>query len=291
MSPASASSRSAILLVHCRDQRGIVAAITEFIAQNGGNILSLEQHVDTHVGEFFMRVQWTLDGFAIPSERIADFFKVLIGDRFGMDFRVHFSDERLRMAIFVSKTSHCLHDLLARVQSGELPVDVPFIAGNHTDLEPVARAHGIPFEYFAVGKDNRAEVEQAQVDFIRKHEIDVVVLARYMIILGETFIRALPERVINIHHAFLPAFIGARPYHRAYERGVKLIGATAHYVTADLDEGPIIEQDVVRVSHLDSIDELTRKGGDVEKITLARAVRRHVERKTLVYGNRVVVFS
>ena len=283
--------RSAILLVHCHDQQGLVAAITEFIARNGGNILSLEQHVDPLAGEFFMRVQWTLASFAIPDERIAEFFRVLIADRYSMTYRVHFSDERLRMALFVSKTSHCLHDILARVQSGELHVDVPFIASNHMELEPVARAAGIPFEYFAVGKDNRTEVEAAQVELVRRHAVDLVVLARYMIILGEGFIRALPERVINIHHAFLPAFIGARPYHRAYERGVKLIGATAHYVTADLDEGPIIEQDVVRVSHLDSVEELTRKGGDVEKIALARAIRRHVERKTLVYQNRVVVFA
>ena len=285
------SPRSAILLVHCRDQQGLVAAITEFIARNGGNILSLEQHVDPLAGEFFMRVQWSLAGFAIPDERIAEFFRVLIADRYSMTYRVHFSDERLRMALFVSKTSHCLHDILARVQSGELHVDVPFIASNHMDLEPVARAAGIPFEYFAVGKDNRAEIEAAQVELVRRHAVDLVVLARYMIILGEEFIRALPERVINIHHAFLPAFIGARPYHRAYERGVKLIGATAHYVTGDLDEGPIIDQSVERVSHALGPDDYVSVGRDIESRTLARAVKYHFEHRVLLNGRKTVIFG
>jgi formyltetrahydrofolate deformylase len=282
---------SAILLVHCPDQKGLVAAITEFIATNGGNVLSLEQHVDPLVGEFFMRVAWSLDGFAIPKDKIAEYFQVLIGDRFNMTVRLFFKDERLRMGVFVSKTGHCLHEILARTQSGEWQVDVPFIASNHRDLEPIARAYGIPFKHFPITPDNRAAQEEAQIALIREHKIDFSVLARYMIILSDAFIRAFPEQIINIHHAFLPAFIGAKPYHRAYERGVKLIGATAHYVTADLDEGPIIEQEVLRVSHLDGIDELTRKGGDVEKITLAHAIRRHIERKTLVFRNRVVVFD
>ncbi len=283
--------RSAILLVHCPDQKGLVAAITEFIAKNGGNILSLEQHVDPHAGEFFMRVEWSLSLFAIPDEKISDYFKTLIGDRHSMQFQIHFSDERLRVGVFVSKTSHCLHDILGRVQSGELAIDVPFIASNHRDLESVARVYGIPFHHFPIAADNRAAQEQAQIALINEYKIDLVVLARYMIILGEAFSTAFSGRIINIHHAFLPAFIGAKPYHRAYERGVKLIGATAHYVTADLDEGPIIEQEVVRVSHLDSIEDLTRKGGDVEKIALAHAIRRHIERKTLVFQNRVVVFA
>ncbi len=283
--------RSAILLVHCPDQKGLVAAITEFIAKNGGNILSLEQHVDAHAGEFFMRVEWSLESFAIPDGKISDYFKTLIGDRHSMQFQIHFSDERLRVGVFVSKTSHCLHDILGRVQSAELQIDVPFIASNHRDLEPVARVYGIPFHHFPITPDNRAAQEQAQIELIQNNRIDLIVLARYMIILGESFNQAFPGKIINIHHAFLPAFIGAKPYHRAYERGVKLIGATAHYVTADLDEGPIIEQEVVRVSHLDSIEDLTRKGGDVEKIALAHAIRRHIERKTLVFQNRVMVFA
>jgi formyltetrahydrofolate deformylase len=285
------SSRSAILLIHCPDQKGLVAAVTEFISKNGGNILALEQHVDPLAHEFFMRVEWDLATFAIPDEKIGDFFDTLIGKRHSMTFKLHFSDERLRMALFVSKPAHCLYDILGRVQAGEWQVDIPLMVSNHPTHAEAATKNGIPFHHFPIDKDNRAEQEQKQIALLRDHNIDLVVLARYMIIVGAPFIEAFPERMINIHHAFLPAFIGAKPYHRAYERGVKLIGATAHYVTADLDEGPIIEQDVIRVSHMDSIDELTRKGFDVEKITLARAIRRHLERKTLVYQNRVIVFN
>ncbi len=265
--------------------------MTEFISKNGGNILALEQHVDQLAGVFFMRVEWDLAGFAIPDEKLADFFDTLIGKRHRMTFKLHFSDERLRMALFVSKPAHCLYDILGRVQAGEWQVDIPLIVSNYEVHAAAAARHGIAFHHFPIDKDNRAEQEQKQVALLREHHIDLVVLARYMIIVGAPFIAAFPERMINIHHAFLPAFIGAKPYHRAYERGVKLIGATAHYVTADLDEGPIIEQDVIRVSHMDSIDELTRKGFDVEKITLARAIRRHLERKTLVFQNRVIVFN
>jgi formyltetrahydrofolate deformylase len=287
----SLANRSAILLMHCPDQKGLVAAVTEFIAKNGGNILSLEQHVDPHINQFFMRVEWALDGFAIPDNKIGEFFRVLIAERNAMTFRLHFSDERLRMAVFVSKTSHCLYDIMSRVQAGEWQVDVPLIVSNHPDPAPIAASFGVPFHHFPVLGDTRAEQERLQIELLQAQKIDLVVLARYMVIVGAPFIQAFPQRMINIHHAFLPAFIGAKPYHRAYERGVKLIGATAHYVTEDLDEGPIIEQDVNRVSHLDSIDELTRKGFDVEKITLARAIRRHLERKTLVFGNRVIVFD
>lgn len=285
------TSRSAILLIHCPDQKGLVAAVTEFISKNGGNILALEQHVDQLAGVFFMRVEWDLADFAIPDEKLADFFDTLIGKRHRMTFKLHFSDERLRMALFVSKPAHCLYDILGRVQAGEWQVDIPLIVSNHETHAAAAARHSIAFHHFPIDKDNRAEQEQKQIALLREHHIDLVVLARYMIIVGAPFIAAFPERMINIHHAFLPAFIGAKPYHRAYERGVKLIGATAHYVTADLDEGPIIEQDVIRVSHMDSIDELTRKGFDVEKITLARAIRRHLERKTLVFRNRVIVFN
>ena len=282
---------SAILLMHCPDQKGLVFAVTDFIARNGGNILSLEQFVDPLAGEFFMRVEWSLDGFAIPNEKIGEFFAVLIAQRYSMTWNLYFSSERQRMAVFTSKTSHCLYDILARTQSDEWQVEVPLIISNHPDHEKIAQAFDIPFHHFPINNDNRQAQEQAQVALCQQHNIDFVVLARYMIIVSPAFTQAFPTKMINIHHAFLPAFIGAKPYHRAYERGVKLIGATAHYVTTDLDEGPIIEQDVIRVSHLDSINELTRKGFDVEKIVLARAIRRHVERKTLVYQNRVMVFA
>jgi len=289
--PSSIPSRSAILLIHCPDQRGLVFAVTEFISRNGGNIVSLEQFVDTQANQFFMRVAWSLEGFAIPDAKIGEFFDVLIGQRHSMTWKLYFSDERQRMAIFTSKTTHCLYDILARVQSGEWDVEVPLIVSNHPEHEKVAREFGIPFQHFPINNENRQAQEQAQIALCQQHNIDFVVLARYMIIVGAAFTQAFPMRMINIHHAFLPAFIGAKPYHRAYERGVKLIGATAHYVTTDLDEGPIIEQDVIRVSHADDIPELTRKGFDVEKIVLARAIRRHLERKTLVYQNRVIVFA
>jgi formyltetrahydrofolate deformylase len=289
--------RAAILLTHCADQTGLVAAITEFVARNGGNILSLEQHVDPHAspgGEFFMRVAWSLERFAIPDDKIAEFFEVLIARRFGMTFSLHFSEERLRVALFTSKTTHCLYDILSRVRAGEWHVDIPLIVSNHPDHAPIARDFGVPFVHLPVPLNDaqgRAAQERDAIVLCQEHQIDLVVLARYMVIVGAPFIEAYATRMINIHHAFLPAFIGAKPYHRAYERGVKLIGATAHYVTADLDEGPIIEQDVARVSHLDTIEELTRKGFDVEKIVLARAIRRHIERKTMVFRNRVIVFA
>jgi formyltetrahydrofolate deformylase len=288
---SATSSRSAILLMHCPDAKGLVAAVTEFIAKNNGNVLALEQHVDPLAHEFFMRVEWDLENFAIPDDKIGDYFDTLIAKRNRMTWRLHFSNERLRLAVFVSKPSHCLYDILSRVQSDEWQADVALVVSNHPDHASIAASYGVPFHHFPITKDNRAAQEQTQIALCREHGVDLVVLARYMIIVGAPFIEAFPERMINIHHAFLPAFIGAKPYHRAYERGVKLIGATAHYVTADLDEGPIIEQEVNRVSHLDSIDELTRKGFDVEKITLARAIRRHLERKTLVFGNRVIVFN
>lgn len=277
--------------MHCPDRMGLVAAVTEFIAKNNGNILALEQHVDPHAHEFFMRVEWDLTQFAIPDDKIGDYFDTLIARRNQMTWRLYFSDERLRMAIFVSKPSHCLFDILSRVRSGEWRVDVPLVVSNHPDHAAIAASFGVPFHHFPITPENRTAQEQAQIALCREHRIDLVVLARYMLIVGQPFVEAFPERMINIHHAFLPAFIGAKPYHRAYERGVKLIGATAHYVTAELDEGPIIEQEVIRVSHADSISELTRKGFDVEKITLARAIRRHLERKTLVYQNRVIVFN
>jgi formyltetrahydrofolate deformylase len=282
---------SAILLAHCPDQKGLVAAITEFIFRNGGNILSLEQHVDREIGRFFIRAEWELGGFLIERERIGEGFKTLIANRTGMSWRIYFSGERQRVAVLVSKAPHCLLDILARVRSGEWSVDLRLVLSNHPELAWVAEAFGAPFHHLPAGSRSPEDLEAGQLELLRGAEIDLVILARYMLILGPGFVSAFPERIINIHHSFLPAFTGARPYHRAYARGVKLIGATAHYVTEELDEGPIIEQDVVRASHVNTVGDLTRMGHDVEKIVLARGISRHLDRKTLVYGNRTIVFT
>ncbi|MCL4255307.1 MAG: formyltetrahydrofolate deformylase, partial [Anaerolineae bacterium] len=239
---------SATLLISSPDRRGLVAAITDFIFRRNGNILHLDQHVDTEHNIFFMRVQWDLAQFEIPKEKIAPAFAPL-AEQYEMDWRVHFSDERQRMAIFVSKEDHCLYDMLSRWQSGEWQVDIPLIISNHPTLEHVAQKFDIPFHLFSISKDNKADQERAQLDLLKTHQIDLVVLARYMQIISADFIAQYPNGIINIHHSFLPAFPGAKPYHQAYERGVKIIGATSHYVTADLDAGPIIEQDVTRVDH------------------------------------------
>ena len=282
---------SAILLIHCPDQKGLVIAVTEFIYKNGGNILHLDQHVDQEQSVFFMRVQWDLDGFAIPDERIEEYFQTLVASRFEMTFQIHFSGQKPRMALFVSKLPHCFYDLLARYESGELAVEIPVIVSNHDEMRPVAERLGIEYHRIEITKDNKLEQEQRQLELLAAHDIDFVVLARYMQILSEQFIEAYPQRIINIHHSFLPAFPGARPYHSAYKRGVKVIGATSHYVTTELDAGPIIEQDVCRVSHKDAVEDMVRKGRDLEKIVLARAVWHHIHRNVLVYDNRTVVFG
>ena len=282
---------SAILLIHCPDQIGLVAAVTDFIQKNSGNILQLDQHVDGRQNVFFMRLEWDLTGFAIPREKIADFFKVLIGDKYGMTWELHFSDVRPRMAIFVSKLSHCLYDILARWHAAEWPVEIPLIISNHPDLQPVAERFGIDFHHIPISKETKAVQEAKELALLTEYEIDFVVLARYMQILSADFITHYPHRIINIHHSFLPAFAGARPYHSAYKRGVKIIGATSHYVTAVLDAGPIIEQDVVRVSHRHTIEDMVRKGRDLEKVVLSRAIHHHLRQRVLVYGNRTLVFS
>ncbi len=282
---------SAILLIHCPDQKGLVIAVTEFIYKNGGNILHLDQHVDEQQSVFFMRIQWDLEGFAIPNDRISEYFQTLVASRFDMTFQIHFSGQKPRMALFVSKLPHCFYDLLARYESGELEVEIPVIVSNHDDMRPVAERLGIEYHKIEITKENKLEQEKRQLELLARHDIDFVVLARYMQILSEQFIEAYPQRIINIHHSFLPAFPGARPYHSAYKRGVKIIGATSHYVTTELDAGPIIEQDVSRVSHEDSVDDMVRKGRDLEKIVLARAVWNHLHRNVLVYDNRTVVFG
>ncbi len=282
---------SAILLIHCPDQKGLVIAVTEFIYKNGGNILHLDQHVDEQQSVFFMRVQWDLAGFAIPDDRISEYFQTLVASRFDMTFQIHFSGRKPRMALFVSRLPHCFHDLLARYESGELEVEIPVIVSNHDDMRPVAERLGIEYHAIGITPENKLSQEQRQMELLAEHEIDFVVLARYMQILSEQFIEAYPQRIINIHHSFLPAFPGARPYHSAYERGVKIIGATSHYVTTELDAGPIIEQDVCRVSHEDAVEDMVRKGRDLEKVVLARAVWNHLHRNVLVYDNRTVVFG
>jgi len=284
------SSPSAILLIHCPDRTGLVASVTEFIYKNNGNILHLDQHVDAQQNVFFMRVEWDLAGFAIPTEKIGEYFQVLIAEKLGMQWALHFSGEAPRMALFVSKLPHCLYDILARWQSGDWQVDVPLILSNHPDLESVAKQFGVEYRYFPVTQADKAAQEQKQLALLKEYRIDFVVLARYMQILSGEFIAHYPHRIINIHHSFLPAFPGARPYHSAYERGVKIIGATSHYVTAELDAGPIIEQDVARVSHKDSVEDLIRLGRDLEKVVLSRAIWYHLQRKILVYGNRTVIF-
>ena len=282
--------RTATLLIHCPDQPGIIAAVTEFITANGGNIIYLDQHTDRIEKVFFMRVEWEIGSFAIPAEKIGEYFDTLHGRRYDMYFRIYFSDYTPRMAIFVSKMSHCLYDLMARYTAGEWKVEVPLIVSNHEDMRHVAEMFGIPYSYIPVTKENRGEQALRTLGMLREHRVDFCVLARYMQIIPENIIEAYPNRIINIHHSFLPAFVGAKPYHAAYERGVKLIGATSHYVTAELDAGPIIGQDIARISHKDTVDRLVRKGQDLEKIVLSKAVEKHLQRKILTYKNKTVVF-
>lgn len=251
--------------MHCPDQPGIIAVITDFITTNRGNIIYLDQYVDRQNGIFYMRVEWELENFMIPAEKIDEYFNTLYARRYELTYRISFSTRRQRMAIFVSKMSHCLYDMLARHMAGEWDVDIPVIISNHPDLAIAGKQFGIPFEHIPVTRDNKEEMEKREFVILDRHKVDFIVLARYMQVLSEDFIRRYPNRIINIHHSFLPAFVGAKPYHQAYERGVKLIGATSHYVTADLDAGPIIEQDVARISHKDTIDELVKKGRDLEK--------------------------
>ncbi|HKV40718.1 MAG TPA: formyltetrahydrofolate deformylase [Blastocatellia bacterium] len=288
---ASGSSRSAILLIHCPDRKGLVAAVSDFVYKNEGNILHLDQHVDAEKQVFFMRVEWDLQNFSIAAHDIGDRFGAGIAERLDMQWKLYFSDETPRMAIFVSRLSHCLYDVLSRVQSGEWRVQVPVIVSNHSELEPIARRFGIDYHVFPITEANKQEQEHLQIELLNKYAVDLIVLARYMQILSDEFVTQFPNRIINIHHSFLPAFPGAKPYHSAYSRGVKIIGATSHYVTPELDAGPIIEQDVVRVSHKDSVDDLIRKGRDLEKVVLSRAIWHHLERKILAYDNRTVLFA
>jgi formyltetrahydrofolate deformylase len=289
--PLREKKNTAVLLIHCPDRQGILATVTEFLNKNGGNIIYLDQHVDRQEEIFYMRVEWELEGFAIPLEKIGDYFNTLIGLPLNMNWKLYFSDVIPRMALFVSKMPHCLFDILARYTAGEWDVEIPLIISNHLLLKPVAERFGIDFYHFPVTAENKEEQEKEEIALLKKHRIDFVVLARYMQILSHEFVKQFPNKIINIHHSFLPAFAGAKPYHAAHERGVKIIGATCHYVTSDLDAGPIIEQDVTRCSHVDTIQKLIRKGRDLEKIVLSQAVYKHLQRKVLVYNNRTVVFN
>lgn len=282
---------TAKLLLHCPDKPGILAEVTDFITVNKGNIIYLDQYVDHTENMFFMRIEWELTSFLVPKEKIEDYFETLYAQKYGMSFRLYFSDVKPRMAIFVSKMSHCIYDILARYTAGEWNVDIPLIISNHPDLQHVGERFGIPFYVFPITKDNKAEQEAKEMELLKKHKISFIVLARYMQIISEDMIKSYPDKIINIHHSFLPAFVGAKPYHAAFERGVKIIGATSHYVTTELDAGPIIEQDVVRITHKDAISDLVNKGKDLEKIVLSRAVQKHIERKVLAYKNKTVIFS
>ena len=282
---------TAKLLLHCPDKPGILAEVTDFITVNKGNIIYLDQYVDHVENIFFMRIEWELKDFLVPQEKIEDYFRTLYGQKYEMDFRLYFSDVKPRMAIFVSKLSYCLFDMLARYTAGEWNVEIPLIISNHPDLQHVAERFGIPFYLFPITKETKEEQERKEMELLAKHKITFIVLARYMQVISEQMINAYPNKIINIHHSFLPAFVGAKPYHAAFQRGVKIIGATSHYVTTELDAGPIIEQDVVRITHKDAIEDLVNKGKDLEKIVLSRAVQKHIERKVLAYKNKTVIFS
>lgn len=281
---------TATLLIHCPDRPGLVHDVTGFISSHQGNIIDLQQHIDPDQDAFFMRLEWSLENFTLEKEEIEARLQPM-ARRHDMQMRLSFASQRKRIALFVTKENHCLYDLLARHEAGELPVDIPVIVSNHETLKPAAERFGIPFRHFAITKDNKAAQEQAMIALLKQERIDTVVLAKYMQIIGSAMIAEFPNRILNIHHSFLPAFVGAKPYHQAFQRGVKIIGATSHYVTADLDEGPIIHQDVMRVSHEDTVNDLVRLGRDLEKTVLAKALWWHVRDRVLVFKNKTVVFD
>ncbi len=281
----------AIMLIHCPDEKGIVLSVTEFIFRNNGNIVDLDQHVDLQKKVFFMRLEWELEGFNIPRLEIKKNFFEEVAKSFQMTFKVHYSDVPMKMALMVSKMDHCFNDILSRYESGEWNIEIPLIISNHLKLEESARRYGIPYFYIPISKENKSAQELKQLKLLVDNKIDFIVLSRYMQILSDKFVGNYPNQIINIHHSFLPAFPGAKPYHSAHERGVKIIGATSHYVTADLDAGPIIDQNVLPVSHRDTIPDLVRKGRDVEKAVLSRAIWYHTNRRILSYENRTVIFD
>jgi formyltetrahydrofolate deformylase len=288
--PSAAVPATATLLVSCRDRTGLVAALSEFVFKNDGNILDADQHAEVETGLFFMRLRWDLGAFKLSRAEIDTAIGTLAA-RFDLQWELTYSDVRPRVAVFASKAPHCLYDLLLAHQLGELRGDLALVISNHELLQPVAGHFGVRFEHVPVDPRDRAAAEATQEKLLAESGVDLVVLARYMQILSPGFVARWPSRIINIHHSFLPAFVGAKPYHQAKARGVKVIGATAHYVTTELDQGPIIEQDVCRVTHRDDVDELLRKGGELERRVLTHAVRMHLERRVLVSGNRTIVFG
>ena len=283
--------RTAILLISCPDRPGLVSLVSTFIGNHKGNIVYLDQHVDKESGAFFMRIEWEMEGFKLTEDQLNSQFNEEIAIGSEMTWQLHYNDQPPRAAIFATKEGHCLYDLLSRHESGELNIQIPLIISNHDSLQQAAERFGIPFYQFPINKENKEDQESAEIEILKKHDIDTIILARYMQILSDNFVNHFPNQIINIHHSFLPAFAGARPYHQAYQRGVKLIGATSHYVTADLDEGPIIAQDVIRVTHRESLADFIRHGRDLEKIVLSRGVWAHSQRKVLVLNNKTVVFS
>ncbi|MEM9283266.1 MAG: formyltetrahydrofolate deformylase [Verrucomicrobiota bacterium] len=290
MSTSSKDSPTAILVASCPDRPGIVAALSSFLHTHQGNIVDIDQHVDAEYGVFLMRVEWELEGFALPAENILAELEPIV-EPFSMECSLFFSQRIPRVALFVTRDNHCLYDLLSRQESGELRMEVPLIVSNRQDLKPVAERFQIPFHHFTITAETKADQEAKEIELLKAHEIDLIVLARYMQILSPSMTQAFPNQIINIHHSFLPAFPGAKPYHSAHRRGVKLVGATSHYVTEDLDEGPIIAQGVTPVTHSDSIGDFVRKGRALEQSVLSRAVWLHLKRRTLVHGNRTIVFG
>ena len=282
--------RTATLLLYCQDRPGLVFAISGFILVHKGNILHADQHQDAALGLFFMRIQWSLEEFDLDRDSFATTFAPLVA-KYGFTWHLDMEEKLPAVAIFVSRYQHCLMDLLYRHQIGELPCRLALVISNHEDARALAEFYRVPFHHVPVTAANKAEAEQQQVALLESHEVELIVLARYMQVLSETFVERYPQKIINVHHSFLPAFVGAKPYHAAFERGVKLIGATSHYVTQVLDEGPIIEQDVTRISHRDRVEDLIGKGRDLERVVLSRAVRWHLEQRILCYGNKTVVFD
>lgn len=279
------------LLIQCKDQKGIIAAVTNFIVSVEGNITYIDQHVDREQTVFFMRLETELNNPAFSLEQIKNQFRDTIAGNFNMQWDFYNNDIKPKMALFVSKYTHCLYDILGRYSAGELFVEIPLIISNHMDLKPIADQFGIPFYHVPFTKDNKEEGEKAQIALLKKYDITLVVLARYMQIITPSLIALYKNKIINIHHSFLPAFPGAKPYHSAFKRGVKIIGATSHYVTEELDEGPIIEQDITRVSHINSIEDFIMKGRDLERVVLARAIKLHSERRVMTYSNKTIIFT
>ncbi len=281
---------TAILLFSCRDRIGLVSRLSHFIFERGGNILDLDEHVDQDEQIFSIRIAWSMNGFSIPRSELKEAFTPLAKE-FKAEWDIKFTDEKIKAAVFVSNYDHCLNEILWRHKMNEYGIEIPLIISNHTELEPLADLYGIPFHYIPVSKENKAEQEEKELELLEKHNIDTIVLARYMQILSPEFVKRYKDRIINIHHSFLPAFSGGNPYKQAFERGVKIIGATSHYVTAELDEGPIIAQDIIPISHKDSLKDLIRKGRDLERLVLARALHYHFEHRVLVHGRKTVIFD